>query len=79
MSLGIVKIIVKIVIRVPKLMLGNVKIVIKYGQNYYGLSKLMLSSIVKMSANMSKLLWGLEKWSFKIVKIVSRECQITPI
>ena len=69
MSLGIVKIIVKIVIRVSKLMLGNVKIVIKYGQNYYGLSKLMLSSIVKMSANMSKLLLGVRK-------MVIQNCQV---
>ena len=68
MSLGIVKIIVKIVIRVSKLMLGNVKIVIKYGQNYYGLSKLMLCSIVKMSSNMSKLL-------LEIRKMVIENCQ----
>ena len=61
MSLGIVKIIVKIVIRVSKLMLGNVKIVIKYGQNHYGLSKLMLCNVVKMSSNMSKLLLGTKK------------------
>ena len=61
MSFGIVKIIVKIVIRVSKLMLGNVKIVVKYGLDYYGLSKLMLCSIVKMSLNMSKLLLGIRK------------------
>ena len=61
MSIGIIKIIIKIVIRVSKLMLVNVKIVIKYGQNYYGLSKLMLYSIVKMSSNMSKLLLGVKK------------------
>ena len=61
MLLGIVKIIVKIVIRVSKLILGTVKIVIRYGQNNYGLSKLMLCSIVKMSSNMSKLLLGVRK------------------
>ena len=61
MSLGIVNIIVKIVIRVSKLMLGNVKIVIKYGQNYCGLSKYMVYRIVKIS--------------FSNVKIVVRDWQ----
>ena len=51
----------KLLLECQKLMLGNVKIVIKYGQNYCGLSKYMVYRIVKIS--------------FSNVKIVVRDWQ----